>query len=143
MTKQAPVNLLDNEARSIVLLFRKLNKALDRELSPLGLTHGRYIYLFGLYVENGRTQQSLADAAASDKAATTRSLCRLEEDGFIERKPDETDRRLVRVYLTEMGRALRPKLEGALQSAIDEIVEPLGVEQRRVFRQLLSLAISV
>lgn len=132
------INLLDNEARSIVLLYRKLNKALDRELAPLGLTYGRYIYLFGLYIENGRTQQSLADSAASDKAATTRSLCRLQQDGFIERRSDDSDRRVVRVFLTDKGRRLRPKLEGALQNGVEEIMAPLSADQQRVFRQLLS-----
>ncbi len=136
------INLLDNQARAIVLLYRKLNKALDRELAPLGLTHGLYIYLFGLYIENGRTQQSLADAAASDKAATTRSLCRLQKDGFIERRSDERDRRLVRVFLTDKGRCLQPKLEDALQNGIEEIIAPLNKDQQTEFRALLSLAIS-
>lgn len=134
------INLLDNEARSIVLLYRKLNKALDRELAPLGLSHGRYIYLFGLYIENGRTQQSLADAAASDKAATTRSLCRLETDGFIARSADENDRRVVRVYLTDKGRCLQPKLETALRNGIEEIIAPLTRSQQIRFRELLGLA---
>lgn len=136
------INLLDNEARSIVLLYRKLNKALDRELTPLGLSHGRYIYLFGLYIENGRTQQSLADTAASDKAATTRSLCRLETDGFIARKPDDSDRRVVRVYLTDKGRCLQPKLEEALRNGIEEITAPLSKAQQALFRELLSLSSS-
>ena len=134
------IDLLDNEARSIVLLYRKLNKALDRALAPLGLSHGRYIYLFGLYIENGRTQQALADAAASDKAATTRSVCRLEKDGFVTRRPDENDRRVVRVYLTDKGRCLQPKLEEALHNGIEEITAPLSKAQQALFRELLNLS---
>jgi DNA-binding MarR family transcriptional regulator len=30
----------------------------------------------------------------------------LVKDGFVERRPDEEDRRLVRLYITEQGRAL-------------------------------------
>ena len=137
------IDLFDNEARSIAQLYRKLNRALDRELSPLGLSHGRYLYLFGLYLEDGRSQQSLADALAFDKAAVTRALCRLEQDGFVERRRNPDDRRVTSVYLTEHGRMLRPQMESALTTAIRDITGHLPEAKGRQLRQLLRLACSV
>lgn len=137
------IDLFDNEARFIAQLYRKLNRALDRELSPLGLSHGRYLYLFGLYLEDGRSQQSLADALAFDKAAVTRALSRLEQDGFIERRRNPGDRRVISVYLTEQGRKLRPQMESALAAAIRDITAHLPEAKARQLRHLLRLACSV
>lgn len=81
------------------------------DLAPLELGPGRYLYLFGLYIQDGRKQQDLADAIGVDKAAVTRALARLEQAGLIKRKNDSNDRRATRVYLTAKARKLRPQLE--------------------------------
>ena len=98
------MDLANNEARHLVRLYWTLNKLLDRQLGPLELGHGRYLYLFGLYIADGRKQQELADIIGIDKAAVTRALARLERNGYIRRTADERDGRATRVFLTPKGR---------------------------------------
>ncbi|MFN9908655.1 MAG: MarR family transcriptional regulator, partial [bacterium] len=77
------IELADIEARHIALLRRRSLRMLERELTPMGLGPGRYLYLFALYIEDGRSQQALAVMVAADKAAATRALERLEADGYV------------------------------------------------------------
>jgi len=132
------MDIANNEARHLVRLYWTMNKLLDRQLAPLELGHGRYLYLFGLYIADGRKQQELADIIGIDKAAVTRALARLEQNGYVRRVADEYDRRVTRVYLTPKGRKLRPTLEAAAQSTIDTLTAPLEESERTTLRNLLS-----
>jgi DNA-binding MarR family transcriptional regulator len=132
------IDLGDNEARHIALLYRQMLKQLERQLAPLGLGPGRYLYLFALYIEDGRTQQELADAVVSDKAAAARALSRLESDGYIRRLPDPHDRRLVRAWLTARGKAQRALLERAATDTIETLTAALSPRDRRALKRLLA-----
>ena len=131
------MDLANNEARHLVRLYWTLTKLLDRELASLELGHGRYMYLFGLYIADGRRQQDLADIIGIDKAAVTRALARLEQSGYIRRVADEEDGRATRVFLTPRGRKLRPTLESVADRVIDTLTEPLDDAERRTLRSLL------
>jgi DNA-binding MarR family transcriptional regulator len=132
------IDIANYEARHLSLLYRQMIKALERELAPLELGPGRYLYLFGLYIRDGRKQQELADIIGIDKAAVTRALLRLEESGYIRRKEDKKDRRATRVYLTAKGRKLRPQLEKAAVASIDNLTVALDRDERVEMRRLLA-----
>ena len=56
--------------------------------------------------EDGLKSSEVADRAWSSPGTVTAVVNTLARDGFVERKPDEADRRIVRLYLTDQGRAL-------------------------------------
>jgi DNA-binding MarR family transcriptional regulator len=132
------IDLVHHEARYIALLNRQMMKLLEQELAPLDLGPGRYLYLFGLYVRDGRRQQELADTIGVDKAAATRSLLRLEKNGYVIRRGDDNDRRSMRVYLTPRGRKLRPQLELAAQHCIETMTRELDRAERKELHRLLA-----
>lgn len=132
------IDLANSEARHLALLHRQMMKLLDQELAPLDLGHGRYLYLFSLYIRSGRKQQELADVIGADKAAAARALARLEAAGYISRAPDEHDRRATRVYLTDKGRDLQPRLELAAANSMESFTEALLVEEQAEFKRLLA-----
>lgn len=132
------MDIAHNEARHLALLHRQMMKELERELAPLELGPGRYLYLFGLYIRDGRKQQELADVIGIDKAAVTRALSRLEQSGYIVRKDDQEDRRAIRVYLTPKGRNLQPQLEAAAIDCIETMTSTLDTDERTELRRLLA-----
>lgn len=131
------IDLHDNEARHVAMLYRHMLRQLDRELAPHRIGPGRYAYLFALYRGDGRSQQALADAVGADKGGAARALARLEADGLVQRRADAGDRRAVRVFLTTKGRRLRQSLERAAASGIDLMLAPLTAEERAQLRVLL------
>ena len=132
------IDLANSEARHVALLYRQMMKLLDNELAPLDLGHGRYLYLFSLYVRGGRKQQELADIIGADKAAAARALSRLEAAGYIRREPDPQDRRAIRVYLTDRGSELRSRLEMAAAKSIESFTAVLAEDERTEFKRLLA-----
>lgn len=132
------INIAESEARYLALLHRHMMKDLEKSLAPLELGPGRYLYLFGLYIRDGRKQQELADTIGIDKAAATRALSRLEQSGYIRREPDKEDRRATRVYLTAKGLKLRPELENAASGCINSMTAALEQDERKELHRLLA-----
>jgi len=120
------IDLADNLVRQIGLLYRAMMKALETETAPLGIGSGRISYLFMLYINEGLTQQEMANRLQADKGAVARTLAQLEEQGYVHRRPDPTDKRVTRVYLTDKSKALQSDLEKAVERVINRLNENIA-----------------
>ncbi|GAA3776958.1 MarR family transcriptional regulator [Streptomyces coacervatus] len=69
--------------------------------------------------------------------AVTTLVDGLEASGKVRRVPDPTNRRVIRIELTDDGRKALSELRGARRSAASEILAPLTDEQREVLGGLL------
>ncbi len=80
-------------------------------LRGLGLYPGQELLLMQLLDRDHQTQSELLEAVGLDHSTVSRSLRRMQEAGLLHREPTESDRRILRVSLTDRGRALRGPLE--------------------------------
>jgi DNA-binding MarR family transcriptional regulator len=55
---------------------------------------------------DGLKAREVADRAWSSPGTLTSVVNTLVRDGFVERRPDQADRRVVRLYITDQGRAV-------------------------------------
>jgi DNA-binding MarR family transcriptional regulator len=62
---------------------------------------------------------------------------RAERDGAVERRPDPSDRRLSRVFLTPRGRDLVQSLIPVHAAHVSELLSSLEASERRDLRRLL------
>ena len=85
------------------------------------------------------TQRDLGEILLVSPAALTTMLQRIERQGLIERWPDESDQRLMRLRLTEAGRALNTRLTSAHLAYIDTTIAQLSEDDRRELARLLGL----
>lgn len=69
--------------------------------------------------------------------AVTTLVDGLEASGKVRRVPDPTNRRVIRIELTDDGRKALSELRGARRSAAEEILAPLSDDQREVLGTLL------
>ena len=110
--------LLHDVARLMRTLF-------DRRGRDLGLTRSHWWVLTMLYAKEGVTQSELADLMELEKPTLGRLLDRLEEKEWVERRADECDRRVNRLYLTdkvqEIMRALRKTAATVRREAIGDM----------------------
>ena len=87
----------------------KLFEAMEAELAPYDITAAQYVILVGL--ANGIDSASgLCKGVSYDPGAMTRMLDRLEKKGLVGRVRCPDDRRVVKLALTEEGKAVYPKL---------------------------------
>ncbi|MGD0505848.1 MAG: MarR family transcriptional regulator [Steroidobacteraceae bacterium] len=79
--------------------------AFDHLMKPLDITRSQWWVLNGLSIHGnqGITQSALAKLLDLGKVALGGIVERLEARGFVERRPDASDRRINRVFLTRKG----------------------------------------
>ena len=104
------------------------------------LSSPRYYALSHIAAEPGLSLSQLSDYMFCDKSNITRIIRGLERDGYLERRPHETDGRSLRLYLTEKGTAVYQTVAAAHQASIQQRLHQLGQpEQQQLETQLNSL----
>jgi DNA-binding MarR family transcriptional regulator len=104
MTTAGPLDrLLCFAVYSTGLAFNRVYKPL---LDELGLTYTQYLAILLLAERDGRTVGELGEALFLESSTLTPLVKRLEAAGFVRRQRDSADERMVRVTLTERGRAV-------------------------------------
>jgi DNA-binding MarR family transcriptional regulator len=91
-------------APAITQVARAMRTMLGRNLLETGLYAGQDGVVLALAEEDGLTPGQLAAKLGVKAPTITRTIGRMEAQGFVERRPDETDGRLTKVHLTEIGR---------------------------------------
>lgn len=108
----------DELAWHVSLAGRALSSRIRNRLSEHGLGRGEYRVLFALCDEEGLTQTDLVARHRLDKSVVARVTGRLEEKGYVERRPDPDDRRRKRLFLTPAAEELRDDVR-TVQDAIE------------------------
>lgn len=85
---------------------RKLARRFDRVFAPLGITNQQFSLMMPLAAPSPMPMGRLADFLAMDRTTLTAALKGLEKRGLVASRPDEKDKRIRRLALTEAGRAL-------------------------------------
>ena len=78
---------------------------------PLGITYTQYIVFLVLWEKDGVSVRELGERLYLDSGTLTPLLKKMEEAGFVARRRSTDDGRVVHIYLTEKGRALRAEVE--------------------------------
>ncbi|MFD0774202.1 MarR family winged helix-turn-helix transcriptional regulator [Streptomonospora algeriensis] len=116
-------------------LYREVK---SRKLADLGLHPGQDVLLWLLaQQEDGMTVSQLAARLGIEPPTATRTLARLEKRELFRREPVPTDRRQVRIVLTEEARRLVPRIEAVWDELAEEILGGLPPEQREALVDVL------
>ncbi len=94
---------------------RKLAKFYVQALAGQSLTPAQFFLLRQLWLEDGLPLRDLGVRAQLDATSTTWLVDQLEQTGLVERKRNDTDRRIVRAWLTDAGRQFQTKLVPELE----------------------------
>jgi DNA-binding MarR family transcriptional regulator len=132
--------LLENTALGMAMTqaARSFRTVQTRGLAQCGLYAGQEGVVLLLAAENGLTTGLLAQKLGVKAPTMTRTIGRMEAQGFLERRGSETDARLTRVYLTEMGQATVERI--ATANAAAEQLATQGMSAKEI-RQLLKLLV--
>lgn len=82
-----------------------------------------------LHAEEGRDRPGdLAVAAGVAPSVVSRVIARLEDDGLVSRRPDETDARACRISITPAGRDRVAAIDRAYSALLDEALGQLSAD---------------
>jgi len=93
------------------------NRVYKPELERLGLTYPQFLVLLVLWEQDGVSVKEIGQRLYLDSGTLTPLLKRLEAAGLVRRARDPQDERLVRISLTERGRALKVQAAAARREA--------------------------
>lgn len=138
MTAPDPDGLL---AEQLLRLTRRVHRIQKHHLERRGLgvtpAQSRLLRTLAHYGSPPR-MADLAERLEVVPRAVTTLVDGLEASGKVRRVPDPANRRVIRIELTEDGRAALRELRAARRAAAEEILAPLADEQRAVLGDLLN-----
>ena len=105
-------------------LATKWQAAVDRAVSPFGITHAQYSVLAslrGMTRGGGRpSQREVADRLGLDPVFISKLVRTLEQSGFVERRDHPTDARAFALGLTDAGtRTIDPAIKVVIASGVN------------------------
>ena len=86
---------------------------------------------------NGVRQKELAEYAGINASSASEVVNKLEDDGYIVRTIDETDRRATILKLTELGEARANEIRDEREAMFDEVFGKLSEEEKETLSALL------
>ena len=116
-------------------LFTRAQKlmrgAVDEAMAPYGVRIGQNLLLEVLWREDGLTPGELAGRVGATTPTVVNTATRMERAGLLERRPDPSDRRLVRLHLTDQGRAAEQPIRAARRRIAEYATATLTDDERR------------
>ena len=119
---------------------RLLRNHADQRARQFGMTRAQWAVLARLESNEGLKQSELAELMEMQPITLTRLIDKLCDNGWIERRGDENDRRVNRLYLRKAARPLLGKLAGLRSELTATALEGINpADAHRLLAQLESI----
>lgn len=115
---------------------RLMRTVFDRRVRDIGLTRAQWLVLTRLYRRPGASQTELASMLEIDRASAGRMIDRMERAGWVERRADQVDRRVNRLFLTSEARRAHSEMWEVAVATVDDALSGLTPEERLHFTDL-------
>ena len=109
----------------------------DKEAARFGITRAQWAVLAKVERNEGMKQSELAEQMEMQPITLTRLVDKLCDNGWIERRGDNSDRRVNRLYLKKAGRQLLGKLSGLRSELTANALD--GINPADAYRLLTQL----
>ena len=126
-------------AAAVVQTARSFRTVLSRNLADCGLYAGQDGVILLLNEEDGQTAGAIAQKLQVKPPTMTRTIGRMEAQGFLERRDDSGDGRLTKVWITEAGRKTVERIQSAALSAQTQASQDLSDKQLRTLVKILKV----
>ena len=116
-------------------LIRRGERLLANSGHGISFTQFRVMRMLSLAQHMSATE--LARSVEHNSGALTRVLDRLQEMGYVGRRPNATDRRGIEVFMTDAGRAVWDSMHECVQQVNAEVLEALNDDEQSQLFALL------
>ncbi|WP_018930339.1 MarR family winged helix-turn-helix transcriptional regulator [Gracilibacillus lacisalsi] len=94
--------------REIGMIARALDSISNIEFKEFDLTKGQYLYLVRICENPGVIQEKLAEMIKVDRTTAARAIKKLELNGFIEKRADNHNKKIKKLFPTTKGENVYP-----------------------------------
>jgi DNA-binding MarR family transcriptional regulator len=122
---------LDELYYALHRLNRQMHRTAHREGHRKGgLYHGQANLLFLILQSDGASQRDLAEQLDVRPSSMTEMLAKLEQNDLIERKQDDKDQRVMRIYLTEKGEKMAKEIAESKDTFAESFFQALSEDEQ-------------
>lgn len=131
------MDILNTPGFLVNRLAHEMTVALERRLKKYDVTVSQWKVLLAIQQGEGRSQVELQEMLGLEGATMTGLLQRMERGGLVRRKPDQVDKRVLHVYLTERGRLLEASIPPLLEEVNEVACRGFSSDEQTFFLRLL------
>jgi len=162
MAEDSQQKLYDEQITAVVhgftQVWNKFEVMLDKELSQIqerlnGIQPGKephtisnhelfYRVSNSIQQKGNLTMGELSSALVVPLSTTTRIVDWLVDNGYAQRLPDQEDRRIVRVALTDIGREMHTIIDSYIRQRVQQILSCLTFEERATLLTLVGKVVA-
>ncbi|MCL6605129.1 MAG: MarR family transcriptional regulator [Paenibacillus sp.] len=123
--------------QSLDRISSQMRRNYSESLRELNLYVGQDNLLYRLWLGDGVTQMQLCEHLKCEPPTVTNMVKSLEQNGFIYRKRDEQDARVMRIFLTDKGKELEKPVDIKWREQQGKLLHSISTEDRQILRQLM------
>ncbi|AEP89042.1 MarR family transcriptional regulator [Bacillus spizizenii] len=123
--------------REIGMIARALDSISNIEFKDFDLTRGQYLYLVRIYENPGIIQEKLAEMIKVDRTTAARAIKKLEMQGFIQKQPDEQNKKIKKLFPTEKGKKVYPLLRREGEHSMEVALSGFTPEEKETIFKLV------
>lgn len=119
-----------------IVLHRAMKRAKSK-YEEFDLNRSQASILFTLHQRSSMSQKELAESLNMTPPSITSAIRKMEQEGYIRRRQDESDQRVMRLALTEKGAACVENVKRVADEMHELIFQGMSPEEIMLFRRLL------
>lgn len=119
-----------------LMLHRMMNRARSM-YQESDLNRSQASILFSLHQKSSMSQKELAALLNMTPPSITSTIQKMERSGYITRKPDPSDQRVMRLELTEKGESCIQTVKRIADQMEEVLFRGMSTEEKILFRRLL------
>lgn len=118
--------------------YQRAHGHFRRALEPYGITNIQHAVLEALWVRDGQTATELGQMLQLDKATLSGVLARMDQAGWVERRADPADGRVVRLFPSPRAATLKDELIAVREASDREILSRFGADEQAQLKSYLT-----
>ena len=131
-------NKVDCDIRQLLdKISSRTRRDCSESLRELNLYVGQDNLLARLWSSDGITQMQLCEHLKCEPPTVTNMVKSLEQNGFIHRKKDAQDARVMRIYLTDKGKEIEESVDFKWKQQQNKLLHDISKEERLILRELM------
>ena len=117
--------------------YQKAHGDFKKRLHSYGLTPIQHLVLESLWDEDGLSAGDIGKRLVFDGATLSGVLDRLAAGGWVSKKPDMEDKRILRIFLTAKSKDLKPELSDVRNATNADLMARFSLEEKVLLKRLL------
>jgi DNA-binding MarR family transcriptional regulator len=136
-TKSSKEAIMKEILREIGMIARALDSISNIEFKEYDLTKGQYLYLVRICENPGIIQEKLAEIIKVDRTTAARAIKKLEINGFIEKRDDQLNKKIKKLFPTDKGKHVYPFIKRENDYSNDVALDGFSEEEAENIFHLL------